>query len=96
MKLAPIGGYFQVPIPPSRRRTPHMVSNNGSGATWQRPGMTQHHCYDGYLQSGMAENQTHHGESPLACIELSIKRMQANDLSLFLVLTASGQIIGFL
>ncbi len=44
----------------------------------------------------MAENQIDHGESPLAGIELSIKRMQANDLSLFLVLTASGQIIGFL
>jgi hypothetical protein len=44
----------------------------------------------------MAENQTHHGESQLACIELSIKRMQANELGLFLVLTASGQIIGFL
>ncbi len=48
------------------------------------------------LEQGLAENQIHIADSPLAGVRYALEQMQADDLGLFLVLSERDQVVDYL
>ena len=48
------------------------------------------------LEQGLAENQIHIADSPLAGVRYALEQMQTDDLGLFLVLSERDQVVDYL